>query len=528
MNLLSLLSAMLATAFLIGGIYCLTRNRKSLLNLFSCMVLITLGVWSFFNAFFFSAETTEELWLWHHLSTMGWSGFIAETTCYFIVLTGNQKKYSKPWIQLGLFTVPTVLFVYNLFGERTSLAEGFVRSEIGGQWTYVNSIDNPWLWIYLACLVVHFGLSFYLLLRWAKSVKHKLKKIMAVSFVILDAVTILFGFVTDVLFPLTTPLIPAVANLGTAIFGAGYFFFIIRYDMFNLHLVVSDRELIEHSTDSVLLIDEMGEILYSNPAVSELLRIENRKLLGKNMRDIVGVEQYDLKIGSVLENSDTLNNGELKLYLADGSEMRILAAASVIRDKENEYLGTVVSLRDITLLSRLKEQYRIQSNLYERLAFTDALTGLPNRRRTFDVLNEYAKSFDKNGKDFFLLYTDMDHFKSVNDRFGHEAGDRFLIEITARLKYCITDNLKFLGRLSGDEMLIIGDEDVSDEAISKCISRIQKVFELEFNIGGYVFKSSISIGSARYSDLRDINKMVKHADGQMYEVKQKNHANCIL
>ena len=511
---------MLATAFLIGGVYCLTRNRKSILNVFSFLVLLSLGWWNFCNAFFFSSVLESDAWRWHHLAALGWTGFIAETTYYFIVLTGVHEKMRKFWMQLAFYAFPAVLLIHNLFGETTSLAEGFVKSALGNQWTYVNSPRNMWLWLYLVCLVWYFGFSFYLLLRWSSSVKHRLKKRLAVGFVVLDALTILLGFITDVLLPLFGRSVPAIANLCTALFGAGYFFIIIRYDLFNLHLVVPDRDIIEHGMGAVLVTDEEGEVLYCNPAGVELLETEKSRLVGGMLSEYFSLGQYKTRIQKPLKTADMLNDTELVLKAQSKKQKRLLVSAAVIRDRTREYLGTVVSMSDITQLSQLKQQYKIQSDRYEALAFVDTLTGLPNRRKTFEVLSEHAAAYAVNQTDYFLLYMDMDHFKSINDLYGHHVGDQFLIETANRLNKCVFGDIYFLGRLSGDELLMIGGPDTSLKVISTCVQRIQKIFETGFMIDKYHIQNSISIGYARYSDFKDVDAMVHQADAQMYMVKQ--------
>lgn len=523
MNLLSMLSAMLATAFLIGGIYCLTRNRKSVLNVFSFLVLISLGWWSFCYAFFFSAQTQQELWLWHRLGAVGWTGFIPFTTYYFIVLTGLRDKFKVLWKQVLFYAPPIILLAYNLFGDTTCLAQAFVRSGLFGQWTYVNSPSNLWFWIYIVCLACYFAMAFLLLLKWSSTVKHRLKKRMAIGFVLIDALTVLFGLVTDGIIPMTSQAIPAIANLGTALFGAGYFLVIIRFDLFNLHLVVSDREIIEHTTDAVLLMDEAGEILYVNSAGSQLIEQERAKLMGGRLADVLGMEQYQEKFALLPSKLDYLNDVELSMTTAKGNDKRLLMSCAVIRDSQKEYLGTVVSFRDITQLSRLKEQYRIQSDRFEKMAFVDTLTGLPNRRKTFEVLGERAGKYQAQQKDFFILYMDLDRFKSINDLYGHNAGDQLLIDVAKRLNECLFGQLNFLGRLSGDELMMIGGEDTSEQAIIACVERIKALFVKPFQIGGHTIQSSISVGYARYSDHGDVDDMVHHADEHMYGEKQVTH-----
>lgn len=515
MNALSVISIALATSFLIGGIYCLTRIRKSQLNLYSFLVLSALGWWNFCYAFFFSAETQAALWFWHHLAAIGWTGFVAVTVYYFIVLTGINVKMSKPLPQIIFWGIPLAILAYNLFGNTTSLAVGFVRSSAAGQWTYVNTPSNQALWVYLTYLVSYFAFAFYLLMRWSSEVKHRLKKQLAMGFVLLDALTIVLGALTDVLLPLTSPVLPAVASICTSVFGAGYFLIIIRFDLFNVNRVIADRDIIELTTDAVMVIDEDGEVLYCNNACAKLLSTVTYKLIGAKLSDYIGDGQYRKAIAEALKKGDSLNDTELSVG-SEGAEKRLLMSASIIRDKQKDYLGTVISLRDITLLSRLQEQYR-------RLAYIDTLTGLPNRRKTFEVLSELAEAYANTKRDFFILYMDIDHFKDINDCYGHDAGDEFLMLIAERLKREIKGSIRFLGRLSGDELLMIGEGDTTEKNITACEKSIKESFKKEFVVDSHHIMSGISIGHARYSDYGDIDTMVHHADERIYGAKHKNH-----
>lgn len=514
MNLLSLLSAMLFAGFLIGGIYCFTRNRKSSLNVFSFLVLVLLGWWSFCNAFFFSAATETEAMLWHRLASIGWTGFIAATTYYFIILTNRDRRMKNLWAQTAFYALPTVLLAHNLFSDTTSLALGVVKSGVGGQWAYVNSLANPWLWAYLLCLCLYFGGSFYLLLHWAASVRHRLKRHMAVSFVVLDALTILLGFITDVLSPLTGSALPAVANLCTAVFAGGYFLVIVRYDLFNVRRVVEDRDIIEHSMEPLLVVDETGEILDINLAGVRLMGKERDELVGKLLPSFFEKEEFVSRILSPLESDDVVTNVEISLVTPKNEKKQLMVSGSVIRDRKNEYMGTVLSVRDITQLTQLREQYR-------KLAYMDTLTGLPNRRSTFDYLKNLETQYDETERDFFILYMDIDDFKSVNDRYGHNQGDRFLKTVSERLEGCLTGSLKFLGRLSGDEFLMAGFPVCDDNALNDLSAAVKRQLDTSFVIDGVSIDCGISVGCAKYSDFGNIDTMIQYADQKMYRIKKR-------
>ena len=516
---------MLSTAFIIGGVYTLTRTRKTRLNVFSFLVMLSLFWWSFCNVFFFSTEGIETAWVWHRLGSLGWTAIIPFTAYYFVILTGAEEKLNKLWHQLCFYSLPAVIAFHNLFAESTCLATGFVKSNVFNQWAYVNSPLNLWLWVYLLCLTTYFGYSFFMLLRWRTVVRHRMKKQMAVQFVILDALTILLCFITDVFSPLTNQSLPAMANLCTILFGAGYFLIIIRSDLFNLYSVVPDRTLVEHSTAAVMVIDEAGEILYCNPACSKLFDADAGTLMGRRLQEYIGESQYEENLCRELANKDTVTENELHIEFAEKEEMLLVMSAYVVRNYGGDFLGTVVSLRDTTQLNKLKEQYRLQSKRFERMAYEDTLTGLPNRRKTFETLEEYAVDYTRSGKDFFLLFMDMDYFKTINDQYGHRVGDLFLKEVADRLARQVNGNICFLGRLSGDELIMIGRGDVTHKVITGEIRRIKAAIEEDIVIDGIRIQGSVSVGFAKYSDFLNIDEMVHHADAHMYGAKQKSHTS---
>ncbi|MEG1407459.1 MAG: hypothetical protein RSD23_06325, partial [Ruthenibacterium sp.] len=188
MNALSYLSVVIATSFFIGAGHIVTAERKSVLNFSGAAVLASLGWWSFCDAFFFAAETAEQAMVWHKLSAIGWCGFVACTSYYFLALVSYQKGKAKWWKQILFFTPMLVLIGKNIFGKTTSLAQNIIRPLNGVGWTYENTITSVWLWIYLLYVVAYFGFAFYFLYQWGKFAQHKMKKEMAVKFIVLDII----------------------------------------------------------------------------------------------------------------------------------------------------------------------------------------------------------------------------------------------------------------------------------------------------------------------------------------------------
>ena len=159
----------------------------------------------------------------------------------------------------------------------------------------------------------------------------------------------------------------------------------------------------------------------------------------------------------------------------------------------------------------------------ERLAYTDLLTGLPNRL----ALEEQLRSTAANTVDsteppkiFALLFVDIDGFKLVNDTMGHEAGDLLLMQIAERLRRSVRQT-DLLARISGDEFVILlRGLKTSSEGVSVA-EKIKRTLDEPFFIDAQVFHIGASIGvSVSPADATDPTELLRHADSAMYHVKR--------
>ena len=160
-----------------------------------------------------------------------------------------------------------------------------------------------------------------------------------------------------------------------------------------------------------------------------------------------------------------------------------------------------------------------QKHELEKLANTDALTGLYNER----YLSERLKRNGKLRKKFAMFYLDLDRFKPVNDTYGHDMGDKLLKAVSQRLRKCIR-NTDYAFRIGGDEFsLIIEEGNINDEFCEMMVRRIKNAIDAPFVIEGHMLYVDTSCGYAIYpehsSEIGDIRIM---ADHRMYRDKTKN------
>jgi diguanylate cyclase len=164
---------------------------------------------------------------------------------------------------------------------------------------------------------------------------------------------------------------------------------------------------------------------------------------------------------------------------------------------------------------------RLRHRLVEALhaACHDSLTGLPNRRLLTDRLKQAMAQADRAGKQAAVLLLDLDGFKTINDRFGHQAGDHLLRQVAQRLGKC-TRAVDTVCRYGGDEFVVVLENVTGQDAIARATAKINAALMMPFRIESHDVELSVSIGVAVYPrDAGCDQELVKQADLAMFRTK---------
>ncbi|WP_301172371.1 sensor domain-containing diguanylate cyclase [Brevibacillus nitrificans] len=168
--------------------------------------------------------------------------------------------------------------------------------------------------------------------------------------------------------------------------------------------------------------------------------------------------------------------------------------------------------RDIT------ERKQLESKL-EHMAYHDVLTGLPNRRLLYIHLHNALAAAKANKDMVAVLFLDCDHFKQINDTWGHNTGDQFLQLLGARLNSCVREG-DTVARLGGDEFVIILTSIQNQQQVEKVSNRIIRALQEPWILEGHTFRSTTSIGIALYpTTSSDADQLLTHADKALYLAK---------
>jgi diguanylate cyclase (GGDEF)-like protein/PAS domain S-box-containing protein len=270
---------------------------------------------------------------------------------------------------------------------------------------------------------------------------------------------------------------------------------------------------------NIFLEDEAGHTIFANE--------QTCKSHGTTLPELVGKTVYDFFPKEIAERNrkdDLIIWKERKLVTKEGTagfkgqEYHMFTGKTIIHSEElNEDFMLGFGL-DIT--ARVNAEQQI-----EHMAYHDALTGLPNRWYIQSQLKQRISQMKDDDDIVGLLLLDLDHFKVINDCFGHETGDLLLKEVAKRL-IKESDSRTIIGRLGGDEFILLIPGLNSQEEVCWISDHIKKTIESPFFIQGNTLNITASIGICTCpQDGNDINTLIKYADLAMYRSKEAGR-NC--
>ncbi len=274
---------------------------------------------------------------------------------------------------------------------------------------------------------------------------------------------------------------------------------------------------VEQSPSAILITDMEGTILYVNKSFERITGYSRQEVLGKNPRILKSGKQdpqmYRELWQTIREGREW--RGEMVNRCKNGSEIWVRISISPVIDETGTITSYVGIQEDITDLKNKEKDLEI-------LATTDELTGLHNRRRFMNYAKEEQKRCKRYGHSMGLVMFDIDHFKNINDTYGHDAGDLVLqkLALLARENLRETD---IVGRLGGEEFGILLIETNMPSAFM-VIERLRKTLENStFTINEKLLNITASFGIAFCSKefpAETVDSLLKEADQAMYHAKE--------
>src|SRR5665648_27786 len=311
---------------------------------------------------------------------------------------------------------------------------------------------------------------------------------------------------------------------------------LLRYRLLDIIPLARDL-LVENLRDGILVLDSSNRIVDFNPTLATILRLTYDQLIGKSIDGVC--EAMPVLKEICLQDS----NGTFETHLSFQNTVTYYEInSSTIQDKRASFIGRLIEIRDITDLKttelKLREANKQLTNQVdeieklrlqmEEMAIHDSLTGLFNRRTLGNFLEREIAQAGRSSKPLVVVLMDIDHFKNINDEFGHQAGDRVLIEL-GQLILENTRQSDFACRFGGEEFVIVIPEIEIPDALRRIDQLRESVSQRTFIFSQKRMQITLSAGIAVYPQNGETtDTLLFAADQALYAAKNAGRNRMVM
>jgi len=292
----------------------------------------------------------------------------------------------------------------------------------------------------------------------------------------------------------------------------------ISFDYCKTNHVLLEK-IFNESIEGIIIQDSQGIVIRMNDSMERILDISKRNHIDKNLNFFSESLAPKIKreINHALQSKGSWQ-GEVEIELYGSRMIYIWLSFNRLKDKNNKIKNTIIRVNDMS------KMYASQQKM-KYIASYDKLTNIPNRALLFKQLKKSIATMERSKSSGILLFIDIDHFKEFNDNFGHNIGDKVLQFVANKIQsICREEDI--IGRLSGDEFLVISNNMNDQYAIYTMIHKILNSFKGPQEVATYLLNISLSIGISVYpKDGETPEELINAADQAMYSVKKSGRNN---
>ncbi len=273
--------------------------------------------------------------------------------------------------------------------------------------------------------------------------------------------------------------------------------------------------IFECTVEGIMVTDGQGIILSVNPAFSKITGYSAEEAIGQTQH-LLKSNRHDQDFYADLWRAITNEGcweGETWNRRKDGEVFLEWQSITPIHGSTHEPVRYVSVFNDITKFWQKDERMR-------HLAFHDSLTDLPNRTLLMERLDHLLAMTEREQRNIAVLFLDLDGFKAVNDKLGHDIGDDVLKSVAKKLLVQVR-HLDTVARVGGDEFVILLDNPVNNDEVARIAARIVTIINVPMELRGKSASVGVSIGIAMHpADGHKSTELIKSADKAMYAAKE--------
>ncbi|MFO8192541.1 MAG: diguanylate cyclase [Bacillota bacterium] len=450
-----------------------------------------------------SSLNLETVLLWLKVEYAGIAAIPALFILFALAYTEKSNRFSII-AKSSFFIIPLITVSLFYTNQLHGLMYQDVFMDQEGLFPVISFVRGPWYWVqngYVVMAILYSNVLF--MVMWFNANKVYRRQI---AIMLLGSLIPWFGLVIYLFRPLTWNLDfnPFFLSLSSIIFAWGLF----RYKLFDLVPVVRAK-LFEELPYGVLILDPALRIIDINDSARCYLGLDC-PAIGQKAAEVLS---YWPELAKLLAAIDRKYHVELKKE-DNGSTHWFRIDFLPLKGENRIVTGYIILLSDITERQEAEEELKT-------LATTDILTGLWNRRYFIETMDKELKRAQRYRHKLTLVMLDVDHFKKINDSFGHQAGD-YTLQHIGRLFLNRLRAVDTAARLGGDEIGIILPEINVDDARKLAVSLKEAVADNPVDFKNSVIPVTVSMGVAALTEtMSGLEDILSAADRALYQAKEE-------
>lgn len=278
--------------------------------------------------------------------------------------------------------------------------------------------------------------------------------------------------------------------------------------------------IVNNTGEGIIVADQNNSIISVNPAFTVLTGFSRQEVFGKGIHFLQSKKDA-LKVNEELHNSRRNGNswqGEIWHRRKNSDDFPCWTTINRVRDSSGRTTHYVYVVMDITHLKKAQDRLGF-------LAYHDPLTQLPNRMLLKDRISHSLQNARREGALTAVLFLDLDHFKIINDTYGHAVGDNLLKEVARRIKSVVRKE-DTVSRYAGDEFVVLMEDFYDAKSPARLAKKLIETFDAPVEVKGYSLQITTSVGISLFPrDGNDPDSLIEKADMAMFRAKKEGRNN---
>lgn len=446
-----------------------------------------------------NASSIEQVMFWNKFQYLGIPFVSALWFTIGLMYNGHFFPIRKKLVAFVVI-IPVITFALRMTNEYHHLYMSELSYQVLGSRLMLSKVMGPWMYVQF---VHSFSMIVMTFIMYARSfLKRKADETRKIIYMLIASVVACMGLVLNVINPLQLNLDYMVLLLPMTV--TMVIASILRHDFLQIKTMARNMAF-ENGNDAILLLNHNQQVIDYNHLAKKLFLA-----LGFNMKEspMTVIFGRDEALLSALSHEEPIT---YSLKVLDKVRHYRILTKRVTNEAGHEY-GWLKEIRDIT------EYQEIRNNLHYQ-ATTDDLSGLLNRREFMRLAKERLQGHMNIKGDIYVMMLDLDHFKTVNDRFGHSAGDEVIRQFGKLMKeHFVKDTI--VSRFGGEEFAVMVCCRHRDQVYHMAEGLRAKLQNSIFGSEEQVFEITVSIGIAKMDDrIKSLDALLIKADEAMYASK---------